>query len=291
MANTFEKSQKWASVLQSQLRESFIGKMIVSTKFEGDFTGSDTVNFRRQAKITTLPLATASSSVTIQALTESNETFTLNTRKHFAIEIADEDAKELDISPESQAIQDAVEQYGRDYDTAIMQEYANAGITVDDGDLETATNGGTGNSATLSKTNIYDLFTAINEKLDLANVPNSNRWIIISPSERRLLMKSPDLVKATDFGDKVVTGGKVGELQGIKIYFSNNIQTATGVKHLLAGQGKPVDFAANLKPAVQIIPSSSNPDKFVSIFKSFTKFGTKVFTNGSEKLIDVQITA
>jgi len=292
MANTLVKSQKWATMLQTQLREAFIGKEIVSTKFEGDFTGSDTVNFRRMAKLTVLPLATASSSVTLQDINISNEVFTFNNREHFAIEISDEDAKELDISPESQGIQDATEEYANKYDTAIMQEYANAGIVVDDGNMESESNGGAGNAIALTKANIFDLFTAINQTLDEANVSPNGRWAIISPAQRRLIAKSPDLVKNTEASDKRLRTGKVlGEIDGIKIMVSNNLQTATGTQHILAGQGTPIDFAANLKPAVQVIPSSSNPDKFVAVFKSFTKFGTKVFTDGAEKLIDVQIVA
>lgn len=290
MANTFQKAQEWAGVLQSQLREAFVGKFIVSTKFEGDFHGSEIVNFRRQAKITTLPLATASSKVTIQTLTQTNETWTLDNRPHAAWEVANEDMVELDLDPNSQAIQDSVEQYGRDYDTDIMEEYANAGITVDDGDLETATNGGTGNSLIVSKTNIFDLFTAISEKLDDANVPNNNRWVMLSPAEKRLLSKSPDLVKATDKGDKIVTGGFMGDVDGFKVYYSNNLQTATGTKHILAGQGKPIDFAANVKPNLEITESKYR-DSFTGLYKSMSKHGVKTFTNGAEKLVDVQIVA
>jgi len=34
MSNSLQKGAKWASVLQSQLRESFVGSMISDTKFE-----------------------------------------------------------------------------------------------------------------------------------------------------------------------------------------------------------------------------------------------------------------
>jgi hypothetical protein len=38
--------------------DSFIGMKIANTKFEGDFDGNGTVNFRRQAKITLSTMAT-----------------------------------------------------------------------------------------------------------------------------------------------------------------------------------------------------------------------------------------
>jgi hypothetical protein len=288
MANTFVKAQEWASVLQSQLRESFIGKEIANTRFEGDFDGADTVNFRRQAKLSTLPLATASSKVTVQALNMTNETFTLNNREHISFEIANEDMKELNVSPESEQILNGVEAYARKWDDAIFAEYANAGLVLQDGDMETASNGGTTNSIALSKSNIYDAITAIGKKMDEANIPSNDRWVVFSPKEKQLLLKCPELVRSTQLGDKVVTGGYVGEIDGFKIMFSNRIVTASSIKHCLAGQGKPIDFAANIKPKVEMTPSEYR-DSFAALFKTMSKYGTKVFTSGAERLMDIQV--
>jgi hypothetical protein len=66
------------------------------------------------------------------------------------------------------------------------------------------------------------------------------------------------------------------------------------VKHLLAGAGAgeraPICFAANIKPEVQITPMEMR-DSFADLVKAQTKFGTKVFTEGANRLIDVQIDA
>jgi len=290
MANTLSDGigEKWGSVLQAKLYESFVGMQISNTKFEGDFTGNDTVHFTRLAKITSLDLPTSYSSVTIQDLEETDETFSLDTRKHFAFELSEEDLVELRIDPESDAIKSGSHAFASDWDDSIFAQHANAGYTVDDGDMETATNGGTGNPVKLTKSNIYDLITAITETFDNANVPTEDRWVTFSPAEKRLLSKSDQFLRATNLGDQVVRKGFFGEVDDTKILISNNLVSAGGIKHVLAGQGKPICFASNIKPKVQVTPPQYR-DSFTYLVKAQTKFGSKVFTEGSIKLADVEI--
>lgn len=289
--NTFEKAEKWASALQSQLREYFVGKNIVDMKFEGDFDGADTVHFRRQAKIVVSDLATSYSEIPTQAITQTDETFILSYRKAFSVAISDEDYKELDIDPDTQIIRDAAEKFAKEYDTVIMSEYASAGIEITDGDMATATNWGWVNPIILSKSNVYDLITAISQRMDEANIDANNRFVVFSPKEKRFLANAPELLRSTALGDKTVTWGFMGTIDGISIYWSNNLVTAGWTKHVLAWQGKPICFAANIKPKVQFVGSETQANSFVNYLKAQTKFGVKTFAEGAERLVDVKIKA
>lgn len=297
MANTFTKSEKWASVMQSQLRQAFVGKYIADTKFEWDFEWNKTVHFKRQAKVQYADMATSYVEIPVQALTQTNETFTLTTRKGFAVAISDEDYKEIDINPDSQVMQDAVEQAAKLYDTAIMAQVVNAGLTITDGDMETATNGWTTASIKLTKSNIYDLITAVQEKLDTApdslgnatGVPDNDRWVMLSPKEKRLLAKAPELIRATALWDKVVTGGYMGDIDGVKVYYSNNILTSATVRSAMFGQGKPICFGALIKPKVEFVGSETQANSFINTMKSQTYYGAKVFAEGAEKLWSIKI--
>ena len=291
--NTFIKSEAWANVLQSVLRESFVGKFITNNKFEWEFDGNDTVHFQRLAKITTSDMPSSYSEIPTQALVETDEIFTLSYRKAFSVAISDEDYKELKINPDSQIIQDAAEKFAKDWDDVILSEYANAGYVIDDSDLETTTNGWGTNAMILSKTNIYDMLTAVSQKLDENNVPTDNRWIIVSPKEKRFIAKSPDLVRDTEMWDEIVVKGGwyLGMINDLKIYFSNNLKTASSVKHILAGQGKPICFASNIKPKVTFVDSSTQATSFVNYMKAMSKFGVKTFAEWAEKLVDVRVVA
>lgn len=291
MANTFEKAEVWASMLQSQLREFFVWKNLVDMKFEWDFDWADTVHFRRQAKIVVSDLATSYSEIPTQEITQADETFILSYRKAFSVAISDEDYKELDIDPDTQIIRDAAEKFAKEYDTVIFGEYASAWIEVTDGDMATATNWGSTNSIILSKSNVYDLITAVNQKMDEANIDANDRWIVFSPKEKRFLANAPELLRSTDLWDKTVTGWFMWTIDNMKIYWSNSLVTASSVKHALAWQGKPICFAANIKPKVQFVSSETQSNSFVNYLKAQTKFGVKTFTEGAERLVDVNLKA
>lgn len=297
MANTLTKSEKWASVMQSQLRQAFVGKNIADLKFEGDFEGNKIVHFKRQAKVQYATMASSYAEIPVSALTQTDEEFQLSVIKGFAVQISDVDYKEIDINPNSQVMQDAVEQAAKLYDTEIMANYANAGLTLTDGDMETATNGGSTNSIILSKTNIYDMLTAVQQDLDMApdslsvatGVPDSDRWVMLSPVEKRLLAKAPELIRSTELGDRVVTGGYMGMVDGLKIYYSNNLATSANVRWGMYGQGKPICFGALVKPKVEFVGSETQANSFLNTMKSQTYYGSKVFAEGAERLGSIKI--
>ena len=288
MANTMIKGEYYSSVLQSQLREAFVGKYIADTKFEGNFNKVDTVHFPRQAKITLSDLASSYDEVPQQDITQSDETFTPTTRKAFSVRVSEEDYKITAVSPDSQIIQDSVEAFASAYDDAIMGQYTAAGITFTDGDMTAATNGGAANSVILSKSNIYDFLTGIAMKMDQANLPDSNRWVVLDPKRKRLLLNSPELVRSTEMGDKVVTGGTVGMVDNLKIYWSNNLVLATS-RWGLAGQGKPICFAAITKPQVTFVGHETQANNWNNSMKAVSRYGVKTFTEGAERLMSLKI--
>lgn len=283
--------EKFSAVLQTELYESYVWAFISNTKFEGDFVGNDTVHFPRYTKLTVSDLASSYDTLTTEDVVLADETFTLDIRKAWSYKISDEDYIEMKVSPDSELIKSMKDAFANSYDTEIMSEYANAWYTFDDGDMTTATNGWAGNSATLTKSNVYDMITGVVQIMDENNVPASERFIVLSPKERRLLSNAPELLRSTSLGDRIVTGWFMWDVDGVNIFYSNNMQTVTTVKHLLAGSGKPISFAANIRPSITFVDSSTIKDEFVNYVKAQTKFGVKTFHEGAIKLIDVQITA
>ena len=279
------KAEAWSSVMQEVLREAFVGKFISNTKFEGLFHGNDTVHFPHLTPIVSQDLTTSYTDVTVQDLVTADEIFTLDTRKHFAFEISNEDLIEMKISPTSQAVQDGAHAFANDYDDAIMAEYANAGIVMDGADIGEAAGG-----ITFTKDNAYATIVAIGQKLDEANVPGEGRFLLVDPKRKAQMLQMPELLRSTEMGDKTVTGGKVGMIDNFTIYYSNNLTTETSTTHCIAGQGKPVSFAANIKPKVEIT-SSEYRSSFASLVKAQTKFGVKTFADGARKLVDVPVVA
>ena len=298
--NTLIKSEKWASVLQSQIRmNSFIWMQIADTKFEGAFDGNGTVHFRRQAKIVLQDMASWSSEIAVTKLVETDETFTLNKRKAFSTEVSDEEFKEMDINPTSQVMQDAKEAFARTYDQEIFSNYASASMTLTDGDLDTATNGGGTNAIVPSKANIYEIIRRVNLKMDkavdsLGNVTGlsmAGRFVILSPDETFHLDAAPELVRSTALWDKIVTGGFKGKLNGVDIYSTNLLSVVSTDRYGLFGQGKPICFGANIKPNITLVSSNTQNNTFLNYLKGMTKYDTTVFSEGAERLGYIKLKA
>ena len=132
--------EKFSAVLQTELYESYVGAFISNTKFEGDFVGNDTVHFPRYTKLTVSDLASSYDTLTTEDVVLTDETFVLDTRKAGSYKISDEDYIEMKVSPDADLIKSMKDAFANAYDTEIFLEYANAGYTIDDGDMTTATN-------------------------------------------------------------------------------------------------------------------------------------------------------
>uniref|UniRef100_A0A6H1ZKP9 Putative coat protein n=1 Tax=viral metagenome TaxID=1070528 RepID=A0A6H1ZKP9_9ZZZZ len=103
-------------------------------------------------------------------------------------------------------------------DAVVLAEYDNAGQDVDDGDF-----GGTAGTAhSFSTSDIDKMFSVAGKKLNLQNVDQAGRFMVIGPSQLQLLQ---DLLssKNTVFGDKVGATGAVGARFGFDVYVSNNL--------------------------------------------------------------------
>lgn len=291
--NTLQKSQKWASVLQSQVRlDSFIGMKIANTKFEWDFDWNGTVNFRRQAKITLQSMTNGSSEIPVTKLVETNETFTLDTFKGFATEISDEEFKEMDIDPNSQVMQDAKEAFARAYDTAIFGTYASASMTVTDWDMTTATNSGSTNPIIVSKDNVYEIVRRAQLKMNKAvdslwnktGLPVNDRFITFSPDEIFFLEDAPQLLRSTEYGDRIVTGWFSWKINNVSIFWTNLLAEVSTSRYCLFGQGKPISFGANIKPKIQFVWQETQANTFLNYLKGMTKYWVKVFSEWAERL-------
>ena len=129
----------------------------------------------------------------------------------------------------------------------------------------------------------------INTVMDDNLIPDNDRKIAFKPREIGLLKKSPELTRATETAERRLETGLIWEIEGMMIYKSLQVQDVTGTRHSLAVQGKPICFGSNIKPNVFVSTVAENTDKFASVIKGATKFGTKLFTEWAERVVDVQI--
>lgn len=134
---------------------------------------------------------------------------------------------------------------------------------------------------------ILNTIVSMGNILDEQNVPESDRFLVLTPYERQLLMQSP-LAQAYVTGDSqsILRNGKIGRIDRFDIYVSNLLpkaavnQNYTGgtdtgkVKRhvMIAGQKSAMTFASQINK-VESIP---NPNDFGTLVRGLMIYGRKV---------------
>jgi hypothetical protein len=122
--------------------------------------------------------------------------------------------------------------------------------------------------------------------LDEQNVPETDRFLIITPTERQLLMQSP-LAQAYVTGDaqSILRNGKIGRIDRFDIYVSNLLPKAAADQNynggadagkvkrhvIIAGQKSALTFASQINK-VESIP---NPNDFGTLVRGLMIYGRK----------------
>ncbi len=138
----------------------------------------------------------------------------------------------------------------------------------------------------LTNANIIATITSLSSVLDEQNVPETDRWLIITPSERNLLMQS-NLAQAQFMGDSqsIIRNGKIGRIDRFDVYVSNLLPKAAAgqdyfgaasagalKRHLmLAGHKSALTFASQINKVEQL----PNPNDFGQLVRGLIVYGRK----------------
>jgi hypothetical protein len=123
--------------------------------------------------------------------------------------------------------------------------------------------------------------------LDEANVPETDRFLVMSPIERQILMQS-NLAQAQFMGDasSILRNGKIGMIDRFTVYVSNLLPRAqagqdwmgaaaagTAKRHaLMAGHKSAITFASQIAK----VESLQNPNDFGNLVRGLNVYGYKV---------------
>lgn len=159
------------------------------------------------------------------------------------------------------------------------------------GTYNASTNPFGGAPLTLSTSNIVSTITSMASVLDEQNVPDTDRFLVISPAVRNLLMGS-NLQQAYLTGDSqsILRNGKIGTIDRFMIYVSNLLPSAaagqnfdatttgTGIsanalarKCMIAGHTTAISFASQIAK----VESLQNPNDFGTLVRGLNIYGYK----------------
>jgi len=135
---------------------------------------------------------------------------------------------------------------------------------------------GGGSAVSITKANIIDTLVDCDTVLDEQNVPETDRWIVIPPWMRGVIMKS-DLKDASMTGDgtSILRNGRIGRIGNFTLYVSNlydAIDDTETTYRVIGGQKKALSFAAQMTEMDSIKAEST----FGTIVRGLNVFGYKV---------------
>lgn len=131
------------------------------------------------------------------------------------------------------------------------------------------------------------LISRINRTLDIQNVPNDNRWLVIDPVFAEMLMDEDSNLINSDFAEKgvLVNGMLPKRVRGLRVYVTNNLPrigtgpATVGVADqnsnygiIVAGNNAAVATAENISKVETI----RSPNTFADIVRGLQVYGRKI---------------
>jgi len=282
----------WSGKLAQKFYAATVFGEIANTDWQGDITGmGDSVI------INTIPTITINNysigqNLAYEIPAPSTITLTINKGKYFGVNV--NNVLELQAKPKLMDVftNDAAMQMKIAVDTDVLLGTFNQGAATNQGatagKISASFNLGTDLApVTLTAANILQSITALSSVLDEANVPETDRWLVISPTERQILMQS-NLAQAQFMGDpsSILRNGKIGMIDRFTVYVSNLLpraaagQSYTGSavanalkRHaIMAGHKSAITFASQIAK----VESLQNPNDFGTLIRGLNVYGYKV---------------
>ena len=209
-----------------------VAKSIANMRYEPMLTyGGSVVRFTYDSSAVRVRTVSRGSASTIDTITDSTESLTINLEKEAVFYISDGEVKQTGPLNPGEVIGGQIAiKVATDLDARVLAEILNAYQTFDDGDLTTSASTGTG--ITLSSTTVPQMVTRMPAKLKAINILTTDMAFVVDPYmaadlEQYLLGKQFDIVNS------IWKNGYSGAIAMAEVYVSNNLPftavlTATG---------------------------------------------------------------
>jgi len=282
----------WSGKLAQKFYAATVFGEIANTDWQGDITGmGDTVIINTIPSITINDYSIGQN-LAYEVPAPSTVSLTINKGKYFGVNV--NNVLELQSKPKLMDVftNDAAMQMKIAIDEDVLagtfdqgaaaNKGANAGARSSAYDLGTDTT-----PIQLDAQNILEQITALSSVLDEQDVPETDRWLVITPVERQILMQS-NLAQAQFMGDpsSILRNGKIGMIDRFTVYVSNLVPRGDddedweggadvgAVKRhaVMAGHKSAITFASQIAK----VESLQNPNDFGTLIRGLNVYGFKV---------------
>ena len=291
----------WASKLNVKFYATTVFGEIANTSYEGDIKSMGDKVIINNVPSITIRTYVVGQSLTYEVPAPDTVELLIDKAKYFGFNISDV----LDYQSQPKLMDmftsDAAKQMAIDIDRDVLLNTfsqgaaANKGATA--GAISASYDLGTDLAPiTLTAANILLKITALASVLDEQNVPETDRWLVITPYVRNILMASP-LSQAYLTGDNssILRNGKIGTIDRFTLYVSNLLPKALTAQDfagaalinakkrtaIMAGHKAAITFASQIAK----VESLQNPSDFGTLVRGLNVYGYQVIKPTSLALL------
>lgn len=271
MATTNFVPDIWSARILTALSTKHVAGGVTNRDYEGDIKGAgDSV------KITsfvdpTIGTYTAHNDITVEDIDDATRSLLIDQQKYFAFEL--DDVEKAQVVNAGAVLAEVTKRaaYGlaNTLDTFVLATLA-AGASAAAPDHQIA-------EATINTAaGAYDALVDWSVLLDEADIPDDDRFAIVTPAFHGLLLKDSRFVAAGDDPSAAVrSNGRVGEAAGFSIHKSNNLPDGAG-----AGAGTAMISgyrgACTLAEQIVSVEGARMEKRFADMVKGLHVYGAKV---------------
>lgn len=207
-----------------------------------------------------------------------NDVEKYQTKADYMAEFADAAAQQLKVAIDANVLQSIYN------DPQAANKGTAAGAKS--GQINLGAAGGTNGSTALKlvsgtassgECNVFDLITRLSATMDEANIPETDRWLLVPPLFRTKLAQSAQALALVQGGDEsMYRNGKFGQIDRWTLYSTNQLKTVTEgtatLTYILAGHKSALCFASQISK----VENMMNPSDFGSLIRGLNVYGFKV---------------
>jgi len=240
-------------VFSKKLQAKFYAQTVLSevttNEYEGEISGlGNKVNIRA---VPAVSVADYTGSLSYADVTSSTIELNIDKAKSYAFKVDDILREQADIDFMNEASKDAAQ----NMKIAIEQDvFANVAAGSSLTDVNST-------PSNITTSNVLGFILEAGENLDVNNIPEEDRFMIINPAVASVLKQS-ELRQAYLTGDSVspLRNGFIGMVDRFRMYVSNNLSTTSGVSSGLYGHPKAIAYASQFTNTESVRLESSFGD-------------------------------
>lgn len=213
----------WSALLLTALKKNLVGENFINHNYEGEVVGAGSVKIN---SIGAIQVGTYDGTpITYEDLSTTDQTLLIDRQKYWAFQVDDVDKAQVCNSSElmTRAMSEAAYALANDADTNTFKTLvAGAG-----GKINTVTSNVVQVIPVTTSDAAKNVLLELNRVADEKNIPSDGRVVAVTPAFKAKLLADKYLGLNPAVGADLVRAGYIGELYGLRLFVTNNIETKT----------------------------------------------------------------